>query len=243
MDQGQSPVSWVQHGKDVGHGREHRQASPPARFPVLDAELQSRPDYGGGPVIGAQHLQQTQDGLGHDQGEALFEALLQAAQVVAGPIGLGANDDEHIGTVDLDRVGSYVIGEGVQSAPRCEVEAGVVPMTGEKSVLDAPSVQWKAHVRATVVHRIGTILGPEHTNRLGPDLAGQAPCGLKLVHRADPGSGHARPFPGRPCSMLTIGVKPPLRSSEMGMRSGPSIGANGRPERGSVHPSSSMSRC
>ena len=43
---------------------------------------------GGGPLVDAQHLQHTQDGLGHDQGEALFETLLQAAQVVADPIGL-----------------------------------------------------------------------------------------------------------------------------------------------------------
>ena len=51
----------------------------------------------------------------------------------------------------LGREGRRLVGPQIESAAAFEVEAGVVPMTGQDPVLDAAPVEREAHVRATVV--------------------------------------------------------------------------------------------
>jgi hypothetical protein len=45
----------------------------------------------------------------------------------------------------------YVVRPQIKGAPAFEIEAGVVPMTGQDAVLDAAALEWEAHVRATIV--------------------------------------------------------------------------------------------
>ena len=54
----------------------------------------------------------------------------------------------------LDREGRRVVRPEIESAAAFEVEAGVVPMTGQDPVLDAAPVEREAHVRATVVEGV-----------------------------------------------------------------------------------------
>src|SRR5262245_42321063 len=51
----------------------------------------------------------------------------------------------------LDRANRYVVCPQVERAAAFEIEAGVVPMTGQDSVLEAAAFEWKAHVWATIV--------------------------------------------------------------------------------------------
>jgi hypothetical protein len=51
----------------------------------------------------------------------------------------------------FDREDRYVIRPKIKGAAALEIEAGVVPMTGQDAVLDAPPFEREAHVRATIV--------------------------------------------------------------------------------------------
>ena len=63
----------------------------------------------------------------------------------------GFNPD--LAIAHLDRTNWRVVGPQIESAATFEVKAGVMPMTGQNAVLDAATLEWKAHVRATVVER------------------------------------------------------------------------------------------
>src|SRR5262252_766041 len=51
----------------------------------------------------------------------------------------------------LDRANRYVVCPQVEGAAAFEIEAGVVPVTGQDSVLEAAAFEREAHVRATIV--------------------------------------------------------------------------------------------
>ena len=180
--------SWRrQRGKDVRHRRQHRQPGAPTFLAVREAEFGSLAHRRQSSLLRAEQLHQAEHGFGQDKGEALLEALRQSAEVVAGGVVLRPQDHEDAGTLDFDAVGSDVVGERVEGPPRREVEPGMVPVAGQKAVLDGPPVEGKTHVRAAVVHGVRLAIGPEHTDRLGADLAGQAALCLQLLDGPNPG--------------------------------------------------------
>jgi hypothetical protein len=71
---------------------------------------------------------------------------------VRGGIGMterGLHPD--VAIAHLDRADRYVVRPQIEGAAAFEIEAGVVPMTGQDAVLDAAAFERKTHVRATVV--------------------------------------------------------------------------------------------
>ena len=114
----------------------------------------------------------------------MLEAVVEPAPQMGDPVGRRLDDDDHVVAVDLDRVGAHVVGEGVEGAARVQVEAGVVPVAGEQAVVDGAPVQRETHVRAAVVDRVGAALGPEHADRLRPELGRQLSLGHQLVAAA-----------------------------------------------------------
>ena len=57
----------------------------------------------------------------------------------------------HLAIADLNQVGRYVVCPQVEGAAALELKPGVVPMTGQDTVLDTAALEWEAHVRATIV--------------------------------------------------------------------------------------------
>jgi hypothetical protein len=51
----------------------------------------------------------------------------------------------------FDREDRYVVCPKIKSTAAFEIEAGMVPMTGQDAVLDAPPFKREAHVRTTIV--------------------------------------------------------------------------------------------
>jgi hypothetical protein len=51
----------------------------------------------------------------------------------------------------LDRADRHVVCPQVEGAAAFEIEAGVVPMTGQDAVLDTAALEREAHMRATIV--------------------------------------------------------------------------------------------
>src|SRR5262249_3094059 len=80
------------------------------------------------------------------------EAVRKPCMPVRGGIGMterGLHPD--VAIAHLDRADRYVVRPQVEGAAAFEIEAGVVPMTGQDAVLDAPALQREAHVWATIV--------------------------------------------------------------------------------------------
>ena len=100
-----------------------------------------RSDGSSGALIGPKALEKAEDGLGRYERQVHAQGPLRA-----GPNG-GQPGRRRVRTttklsfpLDFDAVGPYVVREGVERPPRLQVEAGVVPVTGQQSVLDGPAV-------------------------------------------------------------------------------------------------------
>ena len=65
----------------------------------------------------------------------------------------------------FDRKDRYVIGPKIKGAAAFEVEAGVVPMTGQDAVVDAAALEREAHVRAAIVDGKDTAVVVENKDR------------------------------------------------------------------------------
>ena len=80
------------------------------------------------------------------------KAVIEPLAPVRGGVGVTERGlHPELSVTHLDREGRRVVRPEIESAAAFEVEAGVVPMTGQDSVLDAAPVEWEAHVRATVI--------------------------------------------------------------------------------------------
>ena len=80
------------------------------------------------------------------------EAVRKPLAPVRGGIGMterGLHPD--VAVAHLDRADRHVVRPQVEGAAAFEIEAGVVPMTGQDAVLDAAALEREAHVRATIV--------------------------------------------------------------------------------------------
>jgi hypothetical protein len=194
VDQSQGPVAGVEDRKDVGHGGEHGQARSPALLAITDSELHPGTDHRRRAFVGAENLEQSEDGLGRDQRESVLQPVSETDHVVSSRISAGPNDHEDIIAIQFDLVSADVVSKGVQGPPGLQIEASVVPVTREESVLDGPSMERESQVRATVIEGIGIAIGPEDTDRLGVHLSGQTSTGSKLVDRTDSGSLHGPPL-------------------------------------------------
>ena len=82
--------------------------------------------------------------------EAVRESLLP----VRGGIGMTKRGfDPDLAIAHLDRTNWRVVRPQIEGAAAFEIEAGVMPMTGQNAVIDAAALERKAHVRATVIER------------------------------------------------------------------------------------------
>ncbi len=91
-------------------------------------------------------------GLGDDEAEVVCEAVRKPPMPVRGRIRMTESRlHPYVAIAHLHRARRHVVRPEVEGAAAFEIEAGVVPMTGQDAVLDAAALEWEAHVRATVV--------------------------------------------------------------------------------------------
>src|SRR2546421_176730 len=79
---------------------------------------------------------------------AISRGALPAPPPILAP---GVQVDPDRAVAHLDRVDTHVVGEGIEGAAAAQVEARVVPVTGQDAVAAAATAQREAHVRAAVV--------------------------------------------------------------------------------------------
>jgi len=91
-------------------------------------------------------------GLGDDEAEVVCEAILKPLTPVRGGIGITERGfHPHFAIAQFDREDRYVVRPQIEGAAAFEIEAGVVPMTGQDAILDAAALKREAHVRTPII--------------------------------------------------------------------------------------------
>src|SRR5262249_32633499 len=93
-------------------------------------------------------------GFGDDQGEVMCEAVRKPLMPVRGWIGMTERGlYPNLTIAHFDGADRYVVRPQIESAAAFEIEASVVPVTGQDPVLDAAALEREAHVRAAIIER------------------------------------------------------------------------------------------
>jgi hypothetical protein len=146
--------------------------------------------------------------LGDDEAKVVCKAVRKPLMPVRGRIGIterGLHPD--VAIAHLDRANRYIVCPQVEGATAFEVEAGVVPMTGQDAVLDASALKWKAHVRATIIEGEDAPAIVDDEDRTMATVHNEPPLRLQLlktprkreflVRRVHERNSPNRPFWGR----------------------------------------------
>ena len=148
VEQGEIDILLWQHRQEIGERRQDRQTHAPA-VAVLGPEQRHLPHDVGKRYIGREL---TMHGLGDDEPEVVGEAVRKPLTPMRSGIDMtdrGLHPDFAI--AQFDREDRYVVRPKIKGAAAFEIEAGVVPMTGQDAILDAAALKREAHVRATIV--------------------------------------------------------------------------------------------
>src|SRR5262245_47888452 len=86
----------------------------------------------------------------HRLGDDKTEIVCQAVRKPLAPVGGGIDVTEcgfhpHVSIAYLDRANRYVVCPQVEGAAAFEIEAGVVPVTGQDAILDAAAFERETH--------------------------------------------------------------------------------------------------
>src|SRR5437879_13721691 len=124
-------------------------------------------------------------GLGNDEAEVGGEAVSKPLMPVRGGIGMGERGLHPDVTIPhLDRADRHFVSPGVEGAATFEIEASVVPVTGQDAVLDAAALEREAHVRAPIVEGEDTSVVVDDKDRTMATVQNGASFGLQLVNTA-----------------------------------------------------------
>ena len=137
-----------QHGQEIGERRDDRETNAPAVTVLRPEQRDLARD------VGKRHTdgELTMHGLGDYEPEVVCKAVRKSLTPVRGRIGVSdCGLHPNFAIAQFDREGRDVVRPQVKSAAAFEIEAGVMPMTGQDAVLDAAPLQWETHVRAPIV--------------------------------------------------------------------------------------------
>ena len=124
-------------------------------------------------------------GLGNDEAEVVGEAVRKPLMPVRGGIGMsevGLHPDVTI--THLDRADRHVVRPEVEGAATFEIEASVVPVTGQDAVLDAAALEREAHVRAPIVEGEDAPSVVDDEDRTMATVHDELPLDLQLLKGA-----------------------------------------------------------
>ena len=139
-----------QHGQKIGERREDRKSHAPA-VAVLRPKQRHLPDD-----AGLRHVSRelTKHRLGDDKADVVRQAAVKPLSPVPGGIGMTKRRPHpDFAVANLDRADRYVVCPQIEGTATFEIKSGVVPMTGQDTVVDAPAIEREAHMRATIVER------------------------------------------------------------------------------------------
>src|SRR5262245_64746930 len=92
--------------------------------------------------------------FGDDEAEVMCETVCKPLTPVGGGIRMTERSlHPDVAIAHLDRADRYVVRPQIECAAAFEIEAGVVPITGQDPVLDAAALEVEPHVPARIVYR------------------------------------------------------------------------------------------
>jgi hypothetical protein len=146
---------------------ERRQPPEPAAAAAGDAEVKPGAK---GVYPGRIGLQKRDRRLRQHERNVALEPVVQPLALVRDRVVLGAQVDEDVVAVQLDREAAQLVRPLVERAAGREVEAGVMPVASEDPVADRAAVKREAHVRAAIVNRGHFAVLCEQTERVPVDV-------------------------------------------------------------------------
>src|SRR5215218_7424225 len=93
----------------------------------------------------------------------------------------------HLAVSNLHREDARLVGELVEGPAALQIEAGVVPVTGQDAVSYRPAVQRESHMGAAVVHSVYLAAVEEERERVTGDTDVHLTGGTHVVQ---PGGSH-----------------------------------------------------
>ena len=148
MEQGEIGFLVQQHRQEIGERRQDGEADIPA-IAVLRSEQRHLPDD-----IGSRDVDRelTMHRLGDNQADIMGEAIRKPLTRVRDGIGMTERGlHPHLAFAYFNTADGQVICPQVEGAAAFEIEASVVPMTGQDPVVDTAALEREAHVWATIV--------------------------------------------------------------------------------------------
>jgi hypothetical protein len=137
-----------QHEQEIGERSQDRQTHAPA-VAVQRAKQRDLADNFRSWNIGREL---TMHGLGDNETKVVCEAVPKPLAPMRGGIGMIQRGfHPHFAIAQFDGEGRHVVGPKVKGAAAFEIEAGVMPMTGQDAVFDAAQLERKTHVWAPIV--------------------------------------------------------------------------------------------
>jgi hypothetical protein len=181
MEKGEIGVLLRQQRQEIGERRQDRQTHAPAVAVLRSEQRHLTHD------VGKRHVgrELTMHGLGDDEGQVVLEAVRKPLTPVRRRIGMTERGlHPEVAITHLDREDRDVVCPKVKGAAAFEIEAGVVPMTGQDPVLDAAALQREAHVRATIVDGEDAPAIVDHKDRTMGAVQNEPPLCLELLKAA-----------------------------------------------------------
>ncbi|MEZ4635997.1 MAG: hypothetical protein R2856_13710 [Caldilineaceae bacterium] len=162
----------------------------PALHPIPCAERHTGQERANR-VVGVVH--QGEHRLGDDQRQVALQPIVEALTLAIQRILARAQIHVDVAVAHGHGIGGDVVGPEIEGAAGTQIEAGVVPMTGEDAVVDTAPIQREAHVRAAVVHGVNVALVDEERQHMPIDGGG---VDAEFRHFGQRGSARPR---GRLC--------------------------------------------
>ena len=174
----------------VCHRRQDRQPVPPSRTPAPCPVQSARP---GNVVRIRPGVQERDNRFGDHEPDVLVHAFLEPPQTMLHRIpGFCGHIDVDATVLDFDRIYCRVVGKKIEGAAAPQIETGVVPVTGQDTVLDGSAMQGEPHVGTAVVDRVEFPLRAEEDDRDRPSPNQDSSLVFDLVDRS-----RVQPFPCR----------------------------------------------
>ena len=151
-----------QLGQEIAERSEHREPRSPIRTSARSEERRLADQVERRHALRAQ----AEDRLGDHQPEIVRHSVTQPIAPVRLPVGMAQTGRHpYVAVTHLDRGGRQVVRPQVEAASARDIEARMMPMTGEDAVFERPTLERKAQMRAAVVHGVAPRTVRDHEER------------------------------------------------------------------------------
>ena len=170
-----------QNRQEIAERSKDRQAYTPT-VAVLDPEQRDLPHeirrrYAGRKLAA--------DGFGNDKAQDMPEAVVEPLAPMRCRISVTeSRPHPDLAVTQLGGAGRHVVCPQIEGTATREIEAGVVPVAGQGSILDATAIQRKAHMRAAIVEREDATFVVDDEYRTMPPVRDQTSLRFQLLEAA-----------------------------------------------------------